>query len=204
MNRVRATLVEFGWIMGVSVLTSGVSYWLTPRYRQPPPEAPLQKEVPSRNEDALAGAPGLPLATPSAHSGEKSAGRPPQTLEGRFPQRQGQPVRKIQFADAKTAFRMKAAFLDARRTDSFLTGHIKGAIAIPVWEEGVRGRVSAFKASWGQPATTPVVVYCAGGACEDAELLAAYLVREGLQNILIYEGGFPEWEMHGQPVEVRE
>ena len=45
------------------------------------------------------------------------------------------------------------------------------------------------------PEEAPVVVYCTASAdCEDSVLVSRQLQLAGFQNIVIYKGGFPEWE----------
>ena len=53
----------------------------------------------------------------------------------------------------------------------------------------------------GRPA---VVIYCAGGDCDDSEKLAASLVRQGSvrqESIFIYRGGILDWKQEGRPLE---
>jgi len=92
-------------------------------------------------------------------------------------------------------------FLDARSQKLFEAGHIPGARLchhyrqdqyIPAMLEELR-------------AADIVVIYCAGGDCEDSIQLATDLVfTHGLTQelIAIYEGGFAEWVNAG--LEVRE
>jgi len=92
-----------------------------------------------------------------------------------------------------------ALFLDARRTVAYALGHIPGARSLPVWEDGVAEKVAALEVSGADP-ELPVVLYCAGGGCEDSHLLAQKLWLAGFKNLRIYAGGFPEWEAKGWPV----
>jgi 3-mercaptopyruvate sulfurtransferase SseA len=48
-----------------------------------------------------------------------------------------------------------------------------------------------------------VIIYCAGGDCEDSIFLATDLVyRYGIEKevLYIYEGGMEEWEGLGHPI----
>ena len=90
--------------------------------------------------------------------------------------------------------------LDARKRPEFLVGHLPGARlcdshrqekALPTLRPLLK---EAFE----------VVVYCAGGDCEDSIFLATDLVyREGVDPaaIRIFEGGMKAWRDAGKPVE---
>ena len=47
-----------------------------------------------------------------------------------------------------------------------------------------------------------LIIYCSGGDCDLSEELGNHLFEYlSYTNILLYEGGFPEWEEKGYPVE---
>ena len=50
------------------------------------------------------------------------------------------------------------------------------------------------------PKGRPIVVYCSGGECELSMNLAKLMVENGKRKVLVYEGGFPEWQGAGMPV----
>lgn len=103
--------------------------------------------------------------------------------------------------DAEVARRLHdsgAYFLDARRTDAYLAGHIKGARSIPVWEANADDKISAFAAK--VPLDHIIVLYCSDPACEDSARLAERLAGAGFLNLYIYKAGFPDWEQRGWPV----
>lgn len=91
-------------------------------------------------------------------------------------------------------------FLDARSEKKFRAGHIPGALLCDhyqqdAWLPKILDRLKAADI---------VVIYCAGGDCEDSIQLATDLVyRHGLaQNaIAIYEGGWEEWRAEGGAAE---
>jgi len=89
-----------------------------------------------------------------------------------------------------------ALFVDARRTDAYLAGHIEGAFSVPVWESGVEEKIAALPFT---EEKAPVVAYCSGGDCEDSHLLAGKLWEAGWLNALVYTAGYPEWADHGWP-----
>ena len=102
----------------------------------------------------------------------------------------------------EVAFRLQGAgafFLDARRSSAYESGHIAGAVNIPVWEHDADDRISALTAKGMKPDEV-IVVYCSGGACEDAPMLAAKLSQAGFYNVFLYKDGFPAWQNLGWPV----
>ncbi|MBN2505898.1 MAG: rhodanese-like domain-containing protein [Verrucomicrobia bacterium] len=90
-------------------------------------------------------------------------------------------------------------FIDARDTREYEAGHIPGAY-----------QLDHYRAHEYLPHVLPpclaarhVVVYCVGGDCEDSEFAALLLRDAGVppERILVYSGGFSEWEAAGWPVE---
>ena len=123
----------------------------------------------------------------------------PAALLERFPQLQGQPYAEVDGEEAHWLWLHGALVLDARRTDVYAEGHIAGAKSLPVWEDGVAGKIAALLQDKADP-VLPTVVYCAGGECEDSHLLAQKLWMAGFRNLRVYGGGFPEWAAQGWPV----
>ncbi len=90
-------------------------------------------------------------------------------------------------------------FLDARRTSVYRAGHIAGARSISIWEADADDKVKALFAE-GRDQSAPIVVYCAGGDCEDSHHLGEKLYFVGFDNVLVYKDGFPDWEKRGLAV----
>ena len=90
-------------------------------------------------------------------------------------------------------------FIDARRTSVYRAGHVAGARSIPIWEADAGDRVKALFAE-GRDQSAPIVIYCAGGECEDSHMLGEKLYFVGFDNVLVYKDGFPDWEKRGLPV----
>jgi rhodanese-related sulfurtransferase len=91
-------------------------------------------------------------------------------------------------------------FIDARDDQHYAAGHIPGA-----WQ------FHHYRAENYMPAVLPVclnalqvVVYCAGGECEDSEFAAIMLRDAGVprEALFVYAGGITEWNAHGLPVEI--
>jgi rhodanese-related sulfurtransferase len=117
-----------------------------------------------------------------------------------FPPHPDKPWADITGEDALLLHSRGALFLDARRSKVFEEGHIRGARSFPVWEADIDARVKSLYDE-GLDQSAPVVVYCSGGNCEDSHMLAQRLYMVGFDNVLVYSGGFPDWEERKAPVE---
>ena len=98
--------------------------------------------------------------------------------------------------DVAWLFARGVLVLDARRTKVFEEGHIAGARSFPVWESDIDARVTALVGE-GRDGSVPVVLYCSGGDCEDSHMLAQKLFGAGFNNLLVYSGGWPDWQKRG-------
>lgn len=85
--------------------------------------------------------------------------------------------------DSKTAL-----FLDARPNIVYLRGTIPGALNFDVKEyPKLKQFLPADKAAL-------IVSFCNGPKCEHSDHLANMLIKDGYSNVLVYRGGFPEWQ----------
>ena len=82
--------------------------------------------------------------------------------------------------------------LDVRPVPEFASGHISGAVSLPVDELTRRLR--------GVPKDRDVVAYCRGPYCVYADDAVRTLTRRGYQAARL-EDGYPEWARAGLPVE---
>jgi rhodanese-related sulfurtransferase len=119
----------------------------------------------------------------------------------RFAPPPGGVSRDIDSGEAWEAYQLGIPFLDARRSADFRNGHVRGAFPAPVWESDLPARLTAFEARVPWPYDAPLVLYCAGGDCEDSQLLAERMVALGYRNLLIYRGGWPDWKAQGRPAD---
>jgi rhodanese-related sulfurtransferase len=102
---------------------------------------------------------------------------------------------KMQLASVKQFYDAGAAMIvDAREAGEYDRGHIAGAISLPV--ETTPPETLAGIDAAGQP----IIVYCGGEPCDVSMELAYALIEAGQRKVLIYAGGFREWEMSGYPV----
>jgi rhodanese-related sulfurtransferase len=89
--------------------------------------------------------------------------------------------------------------VDARDEEKFEKGHLPGAYELdPYHPERTMGTVLPAC-----EAATKVVVYCAGGECEDADGVAILLRDGGIaaERLVVYGGGMDEWLAQHKPVE---
>lgn len=90
--------------------------------------------------------------------------------------------------------------IDARNAVAFAEGHLPGALSVP-WE-GDRTRLEPLLAEVSR--TTPLIVYCSGYDCPDSFFLAEQLIAAGFRQVRVFEGGLPEWQDAGLPIEKEE
>jgi rhodanese-related sulfurtransferase len=93
----------------------------------------------------------------------------------------------------------RTIFVDARDSEDYKSGHIKGAINFPYEQfEQYSSRVLPKLSS-----DKEIITYCDGTECEASLLLARELRDKGYKNIKIFFGGWSEWQKARLPIEVR-
>jgi rhodanese-related sulfurtransferase len=108
-------------------------------------------------------------------------------------------VADIDLKEAWVLFREKGIiFVDARDTEEFKEGHIKGAISLPVGKFDHQGPL--FKDL--VPVDTFIVTYCNGKGCESSLELAELLLDSGYKDVKVFYGGWEQWRDAGYPVEM--
>lgn len=93
-------------------------------------------------------------------------------------------------------------FLDARSTEEYSDGHVKGAINF--FFEGDDATFDKHLARFEELAldTTHLVTYCSGTECDASLMLARYLYYNlGYKNVSIYFGGWKFWNENALPIE---
>jgi rhodanese-related sulfurtransferase len=86
-----------------------------------------------------------------------------------------------------------ALLLDVRPRPEFEAGHLRGAVNIPI--EELSGRVGEL------PRDRQIITYCRGEYCLFADEAAQLLRSYGL-DVVRLEGGWPEWQSEGRPVQI--
>jgi rhodanese-related sulfurtransferase/DNA-binding transcriptional ArsR family regulator len=87
--------------------------------------------------------------------------------------------------------RGKSVIVDVRPEVEYASGHLPGAISMPV--EHLAKRLRTL------PRDRRIVVYCRGSYCQFADRAVSILRRKGFDAIRL-EGGWPEWRAEGRPV----
>ena len=90
-----------------------------------------------------------------------------------------------------------ALLVDARATDFYLNGHIRGAVSLPL--SNVENGISVFKKD--HPLETGLITYCYSPGCAAAFQLADRLMNEGYADVRVYVGGYDQWVKEGLPIE---
>ncbi len=166
---------------------------VAPAALAPATPGPAQPTPPAAVPPAPASATTRPAAAPApAPKG------PAPSLQAQWPvPPNGAPV-EITEAEARALHGAGALFLDARRTAVFEAGHITGARALSVWEDGLEVKLQVLADEVFDP-KDPVVIYCGGGDCQDSHMLADRLWPLGFRNLRIFKGGWPAWQALGAP-----
>ena len=88
-----------------------------------------------------------------------------------------------------------AIFIDARDPEDYNIAHIKNSINIPYdYFEDYEDLINSLDES------AVYIIYCSGGECSLSLDLADYLYNEKLfDQVLVFEGGWPEWREAGYP-----
>lgn len=94
-----------------------------------------------------------------------------------------------------------ATVLDARPEWFYRVGHVPGAHHLG--RETFEADYAALRPALESHRQETVAVYCAGGTCEDSRLVASALQKLGYPHVVIYEGGWEEWQAAGLPEERR-
>lgn len=85
-----------------------------------------------------------------------------------------------------------ARFIDAREAEEYRESRVTGAISVPALGDAVPPPVAG----------TEPVIYCGGAGCGASEILARRMIDAGRRGaVYILEGGLPEWERRGYPME---
>ena len=98
---------------------------------------------------------------------------------------------------AKIFYDGDTLFVDARSTADYESGHIPGAISLPVGQ--FDEQIESFMKQY--PPDQPIVTYCSGRTCEDSHQLAQLLIEAGYNEVRIFIDGFPGWQAEGYPIE---
>ena len=104
---------------------------------------------------------------------------------------------KLELASLKKLYDVGAVLVvDAREAAEYADGHIAGATSLPYNDALTEPERIERLGEAGRP----IAVYCSGGTCELSMDLAKLMLAHGRKKVLVYEGGYPEWQAAGYPV----
>jgi rhodanese-related sulfurtransferase len=110
-------------------------------------------------------------------------------------------IEEISMQRAMELYRADTAlFADARGGNEFNSGHIKGAVNLPV--EQFDQWIDAFLENT-DPGVT-IITYCEGYYCSLAKKLALKLMLAGFENVYCLPDGWGNWNKFRMPVEIDE
>lgn len=135
------------------------------------------------------GQPGIPKSTASDVDAESPSGWP---TDEEF--RSGE-ITAERFRELRAM--ADVIVIDARSPAEYESGRIAGAINVP-YDELIE-YYDYLKAT--VPLGALVVCYCESVTCDQSENLAKELALMGYANVLVYRGGWQEWNTTGYPVE---
>ena len=82
-----------------------------------------------------------------------------------------------------------AVFIDARLPADYNSGHLDGAISLPVNADDTLWKETLARIPQGRP----IITYCQSAGCKYAEKVSLRLIEEGYSDISIFRGGWAEW-----------
>lgn len=91
----------------------------------------------------------------------------------------------------------QSVFVDARSTEAFNEGHIRGAISLPI--ASFDDNIEYFFET--HPFSTHIITYCSGRECQDSHEMAQLLMEIGYSNVSVFIDGYPAWKENGYPIE---
>jgi len=104
-------------------------------------------------------------------------------------------IEPIDLKIAQKLFYDSVPFVDARDAESYMEGHILGAISNDPFYSMVDKLFDT------QGFDNPIVVYCDDEECGLSEYLAYQLQTEGFHKIYIFSGGWNQWVQANLPIE---
>ena len=99
-------------------------------------------------------------------------------------------IKEISIEDAIVKFKgSMALFIDARASDDFARGHIKGALSLPEqqYDEWLDDFISKTDLDM------EIITYCDGMHCQQAKNLAEKLSFAGFKNVYYMTNGWSKW-----------
>lgn len=119
----------------------------------------------------------------------------PEVIEGSVP------INLVSIEEAAAAIANQTVLLlDARPRVFHELGHLPGALSLS--RERFQEDFALIEPALRAVGKRPLLIYCSDADCEDAAIVARALEERGVGPLLLYPGGFTEWESAGRTVEV--
>ncbi len=107
-------------------------------------------------------------------------------------------VERISVAGARTLLgRPGVLFLDVRSKAHYEEGHIHGVLNLP--RQGYQEMLPGLFPKLMLPKVNSIVVYCAGGDCDDSLSIAELLTEMQFPSVKVILGGWAQWTQDGHP-----
>lgn len=192
-----AAIVAIGGGIGLADMMMRNDRVTLSRKAPPPPEIKVDQTDTTKPPQAAPASDAAP--TPPAPTDSAQTPAPPS--EAAKPAAAGElPAGHLTIAQSKALFDQGSIFIDARRKEVYVEGHVAGAF---------RADMASFKSgdpAWlsGLPKDLALIVYCNGGDCDESEHVAQLLDASGFQAVYVMHDGFPGWKAAGHPTETGE
>ncbi len=102
----------------------------------------------------------------------------------------------VEFEELESLLADGAVLVDARSLESYQDEHLKTAVSLPF--PPTEAILDKFKQQVGLERT--LITYCSGYGCHDSFDLGIILLQAGYAEVLVYEGGVPQWRDAGLPL----
>jgi rhodanese-related sulfurtransferase len=205
----KRTMVQFCAVLAV-MLVAGTAYnlansgnpnkylaWHTTKFGPgitPPPKRVPDVTPPPEGTPPVKEAP-KPQAPESKKEATPDSGAQTGVLQPTARQADSSDYRLINIEDAVREYKDGTTFIDARRTKDYEAGHITGALPMSPYEADVEEKIGRFKENPETIAEAPIVAYCTNANdCEDSKFLSQQLKAAGFPNVMVYTGGFWDWQ----------
>lgn len=188
-------IVAIGGGIGLADMAMRKGKLLIERPEPPPLESVLTPRKPIEQPGAeIKPAAATQVANPAEQPENATAKPPSPTPAGELPKGH------ITIEQAAALYDQQAFFVDARRKEVYVEGHVANAFRADMasFKDSTPGWVSAL------PKDMLLVVYCNGGDCDESEHVAQLLNASGFSAVYIMHDGYPGWKAAGLPVETGE